>query len=558
MPDLTTEPAAKRTEPAEAGNDNKSSSGGGGGGGGVKETVESILIAFILAFVFRAFVVEAFVIPTGSMATTLLGAHCRFHCPDCGYVFDLNYSPPNGGREDEDTAVPATAGPLPINLYCPNCGLQVPPAQTANPPVAYGDRILVLKYLYQISQPKRWDVVVFKAPPSPNQNYIKRLIGRPGEAILILDGDVYVRPPDDRNPGHFAVQAKPPAVQHDMWRLVYDNDFVPADQANRVRSPAWTQPWRVTAGTCDQQGAGGRTFAVDATATAAKLDYDPTANPTAQGFSDYLVYDQNTPGHFPRDQPDTSDIAVSDIDVRLTYQRTAGAGPFAIVATKRGHTFTAELTPTTATLYHAVNGGKPKVIGTPMPLPAGGRPLRVELSNADYQVTLRIDDAVAVQTSRDDYAPDFAGLLREYDNHIPAPPPTVGLRADGQRATVSHLSLWRDVYYTNNPNVSPGPHWATPGEFPSLVQQLGADEYFTMGDNSAVSWDARCWGWDGHGQRATVGVHLPAEGLEVDPGRVPGRFLLGKAFYVYWPAGTRATGWLPGIIPDFQGMRLIH
>src|SRR5215475_8958201 len=59
----------------------------------IKDTIESILVAFILAFVFRAFVVEAFVIPTGSMAPTLLGAHMRFRCDDCGYQFDVNYSP---------------------------------------------------------------------------------------------------------------------------------------------------------------------------------------------------------------------------------------------------------------------------------------------------------------------------------------------------------------------------------------------------------------------------------------------------------------------------------
>src|SRR5688572_14060442 len=46
----------------------------------IKETIESILVAFILAFVFRAFVVEAFVIPSGSMAPTLLGGHMRFRC----------------------------------------------------------------------------------------------------------------------------------------------------------------------------------------------------------------------------------------------------------------------------------------------------------------------------------------------------------------------------------------------------------------------------------------------------------------------------------------------
>src|SRR5688500_5802207 len=59
--------------------------------GSVKETLEALVVAFILPFLFRAFVVEAFVIPTGSMAPTLLGAHMRFTCKDCGYDFTTNY-----------------------------------------------------------------------------------------------------------------------------------------------------------------------------------------------------------------------------------------------------------------------------------------------------------------------------------------------------------------------------------------------------------------------------------------------------------------------------------
>src|ERR1700722_6294304 len=86
----------------------------------VKETVESILVAFILAFIFRAFVVEAFVIPTGSMAPTLLGAHFRFTCPDCGYVFDVNYPE----KSPDDLNIPATSWPA-GQVYCPNCGYLV-------------------------------------------------------------------------------------------------------------------------------------------------------------------------------------------------------------------------------------------------------------------------------------------------------------------------------------------------------------------------------------------------------------------------------------------------
>src|SRR5258708_30198702 len=84
----------------------------------VKETLESILVAFILAFIFRCFVVEAFVIPTASMAPTLLGAHMRFRCPDCGYRFDANYSPAQNG---DDLYIPSDSS-LTYRAFCPNCG----------------------------------------------------------------------------------------------------------------------------------------------------------------------------------------------------------------------------------------------------------------------------------------------------------------------------------------------------------------------------------------------------------------------------------------------------
>src|SRR6186713_3703371 len=51
--------------------------------GGWRETVESIAMAVILALLFRGFVAEAFVIPTGSMAPTLEGRHKDVECPKC-------------------------------------------------------------------------------------------------------------------------------------------------------------------------------------------------------------------------------------------------------------------------------------------------------------------------------------------------------------------------------------------------------------------------------------------------------------------------------------------
>src|SRR5918992_1504355 len=90
--------------------------------GSVKETVESILVAFILAFIFRAFIVEAFVIPTGSMAPTLLGAHMRFRCDDCAYRFDVNFT---GRSVGDDVDIPSVATNRTYSVICPNCGLKV-------------------------------------------------------------------------------------------------------------------------------------------------------------------------------------------------------------------------------------------------------------------------------------------------------------------------------------------------------------------------------------------------------------------------------------------------
>src|SRR5947209_12206566 len=110
--------------------------------GNVKETVESILVAFILAFIFRAFVVEAFVIPTGSMAPSLYGAHMRFRCPDCGTVFDVGYSARQTDSDEPD--IPAEARRI-TDYHCPNCGYRFNRDEVQR--VRFGDRILVLKYL---------------------------------------------------------------------------------------------------------------------------------------------------------------------------------------------------------------------------------------------------------------------------------------------------------------------------------------------------------------------------------------------------------------------------
>ncbi len=54
------------------------------------------------------------------------------------------------------------------------------------------DRVLVSKFIYRLREPIRGDVVVLRYPRNQERNYIKRVIGLPGETIEIKKGKLYV------------------------------------------------------------------------------------------------------------------------------------------------------------------------------------------------------------------------------------------------------------------------------------------------------------------------------------------------------------------------------
>lgn len=95
-----------------------------------REVLETVFYALILAMLLRTFVIQAFWIPSGSMIPTL----------------------------------------------------------------EPGDRVLVLKFWYALPsvEPERGQIVVFRYPVDPTRDFVKRIIGMPGDDVEIRDGRVFV------------------------------------------------------------------------------------------------------------------------------------------------------------------------------------------------------------------------------------------------------------------------------------------------------------------------------------------------------------------------------
>lgn len=168
-----------------------------------REIIETVVFVIVLVLLLKSFVAEAFVIPTGSMAETLYGYQKIVNCPKCQFTFPVNCS---GEVDPPKRELPSKVE----SCTCPNCRYHIRfgPATNADgsptgrdgidPKPETGDRVLVDKSLYDLmTEPERYDVVVFKFPDNPQQdhvqmNYIKRLVGKPGDTIAVYYGDLYM------------------------------------------------------------------------------------------------------------------------------------------------------------------------------------------------------------------------------------------------------------------------------------------------------------------------------------------------------------------------------
>ena len=512
----------------------------------IKGTLAAIVLAFALTLVFRAFVVEAFIIPTGSMAPTLLGRHVRAHGYDNGFSWTIN-AHRAGAVSEAEVVEPIT------RLRLLQRSLRPRP----------GDRILVLKHAYALRAPARWDVVVFKNPERHDENYIKRLIGLPNERVWIVDGDVFVQRADARNEhdARWRIARKPPNVQRRLWWPLFSAEASPLDGA--PGGAAWEGPWRIE-GDAEWRDAS-RTLAI-ASPNGARLRWDADRWP----LTDWTPY--NDPLREAAD-PARAARANNTADLRIRAGVTAHAEGLAldILLSARGHEFRALLHNGHALLLMRADRDDDwtelaRAEAQPF---TPGRSADIEFWHADQALSLWIDGA-RVLAAPYDWGPwerlahtsgvaenDLRALAAQpgrnlFEQRDLALPARVEIDAHGAPATIHRLGLDRDIHYTAATYLE-GLRAGDPamGTHPDHTASLRDDQFFVLGDNSSASKDSRLW------DRVD-----PWVGATIDPtpGVVHRDLMLGKAFFVYFPAphdvvvGRRVYN----IVPDLGRTRFIR
>ena len=122
------------------------------------KTLETIVIAILIALFIRTFIVQAFDIPSGSMKSTLLPGD---------YIL--------------------------VNKFI------------------YGIRIPFVNIrMFSYKEPKRGDVIVFLYPKDPSKDFIKRVIGVQGETVRIIEGKIYINDMPISDPWGYFDKKEPP------------------------------------------------------------------------------------------------------------------------------------------------------------------------------------------------------------------------------------------------------------------------------------------------------------------------------------------------------------
>lgn len=96
-----------------------------------------------------------------------------------------------------------------------------------DPTLVTGEYLIVNRLSYRFASPQRGDIIVFYPPPNPNEEYIKRIIGLPGDVVEVKGGHVYVNGQLLNEP-YLTVNTNSPGT----WQVPTGQLFVLGDNRN--------------------------------------------------------------------------------------------------------------------------------------------------------------------------------------------------------------------------------------------------------------------------------------------------------------------------------------
>lgn len=392
----------------------------------LQEHVEWIAVAFVLALTVRCFVVEAYQIPTGSMAPTLYGKHYTVTCSRCGVKFIV------GARENGGYS----------SFMCPACESDGSGAG-AKTRFGGGDRILVAKDLYLFSKPRRWEVFVFKSPQTGKEpmNFVKRIVGLPGEHVELRNGQVFI---------NGSIVSKPGRVQKELWQPVYSDGY------RKEGLDAWAPSggWQVA-----KEGL----LLADASQDWQTVSY-------GRRISDFYAY--NGQG---------GDNLVSDILVSGHLRMDGDLGAF----TAATWTDAAGLRRTTKAVFRSA--GASLEVELRINEEVVNRATVVAISSRDFDFVLSTADGVTEIGVSGRTVLRHVETMQAADSPYSTKDNGVFFQGSGAKMLVSDVELKRDIYYCSTELPGRG------GE-PSYVEDIPEGSYLALGDNSPKSNDSRMWG----------------------------------------------------------------
>jgi signal peptidase I len=296
-----------------------------------------------------------------------------------------------------------------------------------------GDRVVASRLAYLFGEIRRWDVAVHRFPLDPERNFVKRVVGLPGEELKILAGEIWTRAPGS---GPFRIARKPLDIQAAVW--------IELDPDSLRSSVDLRRTWELDPSTLRVADA---ELLVDAEARLRCL-------------------------------VDLTDGVEQVEDRRTAFDVLPGDGTASVVVEFRGRHGRFEARWSAAeegTLRHLAAGGTPRMV---VPFRTRLRPdrwQRIELAQTDGRAVAFLDGApvaehVFLQTTQ-----DLDGKGED---------PDLSIAVKGPATRIRGLSVARDFHWK-------GSRFALPEEEQAYL--IPADAFFVLGDNVQNSHDSRGW-----------------------------------------------------------------